>query len=641
MLVLKNLPMKNVFDSYRRNFCGEVEGNREMASADHVLRFWNINKKSLFEMMGNKYILTKEVSFDKPFNELRQEMEGLIDTCRDFYEEWGEMTRTICHEYWSSCDYYDYSDNSEAANRWREERNRYSLLSNMISDRTLAENRIGTSGKINITHRETGEVTTISISYNEKAMRAIGKVVKAYGIDEEMMERFRVAHASVLNQKRLSGELCLSIHPLDFATASDNANNWSSCMSWREGGCYRLGTVEMMNSPMVICAYLKSDKNEMDWFDHHDAMRYKWPSKKWRAWILVNRDVILCNRQYPYDNDYLATAAVDWVKEMMEKVGWSYGPTSYQPHGQEYYTNFMYNDIQDEQICCLSEDADCDEINFSGEAVCMWCGEQIDYEGNSEEADTLLCGACEGRTYCDCCGEDISHDDYYTDDATGEHLCEHCWYERYQYCEECSQYVDKSEVYNLEILENPVLEAALIKPLVDNPDREDVRHAYSTWRDWSENNSAEFLVDVLPHTCDIEMPICANCLEKQYGIDVYAEESPMFSGRTLNYARWRGLDYPAVRTNILDGTLLTFEQWCKITDRRDGTGRRRWLFPEQEAIYHTLYENFKSRCALAKVRDSREPETREEKYGSHMGLIRSFTADTRDYYDLARAALSW
>jgi hypothetical protein len=24
-----------------------------------------------------------------------------------------------------------------------------------------------------------------------------------------------------------------------------------------------------------------------------------------------------------------------------------------------------------------------------------------------------------------------------------------------------------------------------------------------------------------------------------------------------------------------------------------------------------------------------------------MGLIRSFTADTRDYYDLARAALSW
>ena len=127
MLVLKNLPMKSVFDSYRRNFCGEVEGDREMASADHVLRFWEINKKSLFEMMGNKYILTKEVSFDKPFNELRQEMEGLVDTCRDFFEEWSEMVRTICHEYWCSGDYYDYGDESEAAKRWRAQRNQYSM----------------------------------------------------------------------------------------------------------------------------------------------------------------------------------------------------------------------------------------------------------------------------------------------------------------------------------------------------------------------------------------------------------------------------------------------------------------------------------------------------------------------------------
>ena len=37
---------------------------------------------------------------------------------------------------------------------------------------------------------------------------------------------------------------------------SDNNSGWESCMSWRNNGCYRRGTVEMMNSPYVIVAYL-------------------------------------------------------------------------------------------------------------------------------------------------------------------------------------------------------------------------------------------------------------------------------------------------------------------------------------------------------------------------------------------------
>ena len=81
---------------------------------------------------------------------------------------------------------------------------------------------------------------------------------------------------------------------------STNDYNWNSCMDWTGSGEYRRGTVEMMNSPMVICAYLKSDVQQM----HFNG--YEWPSKKWRAWIVVNKDAILCNRNYPYTNDNLA-----------------------------------------------------------------------------------------------------------------------------------------------------------------------------------------------------------------------------------------------------------------------------------------------------------------------------------------------
>jgi hypothetical protein len=99
----------------------------------------------------------------------------------------------------------------------------------------------------------------VTITLGMKFMKALGKVVEAYNLDQEMFEEFRIAHSQILNDKKLSGRLCLSIHPLDYMTMSDNESDWGSCMSWREGGCYRRGTVEMMTSPVVVVAYLKSE----------------------------------------------------------------------------------------------------------------------------------------------------------------------------------------------------------------------------------------------------------------------------------------------------------------------------------------------------------------------------------------------
>ena len=84
-------------------------------------------------------------------------------------------------------------------------------------------------------------------------------------------EAVREAHALASSSKKTRGTLCLSIHPFDYMTMSDNEENWESCMNWREEGCYRAGTVEMMNSPMVVVVYLKSDET--------DLWNYSWNSK--------------------------------------------------------------------------------------------------------------------------------------------------------------------------------------------------------------------------------------------------------------------------------------------------------------------------------------------------------------------------
>lgn len=89
-----------------------------------------------------------------------------------------------------------------------------------------------------------------------KALKQLNGIL--HFMDDDEFEEFRICQSMCTNTTALEGKLCLSIHPLDYMTMSDNACDWSSCMSWQEDGCYRMGTVEMMNSPCVIVAYLES-----------------------------------------------------------------------------------------------------------------------------------------------------------------------------------------------------------------------------------------------------------------------------------------------------------------------------------------------------------------------------------------------
>ena len=41
---------------------------------------------------------------------------------------------------------------------------------------------------------------------------------------------------------------------------SDNDYGWDSCMGWMNEGEYRLGTVEMMNSPCIVVAYIDGEE---------------------------------------------------------------------------------------------------------------------------------------------------------------------------------------------------------------------------------------------------------------------------------------------------------------------------------------------------------------------------------------------
>ena len=502
--------MFELFDHYRKQ---NTETSQSYCDVDYLLRLWRENKSQyLAPLFGDKLILEKEVEYQKNLDELRSEMAQML---RENFNFRKQFARAMKNHLVTPVDdvirivlqaLEDCLDNTSQ------------MVDNYL---TLGCKRVDQGTwydyeDIKACTLEFDNGRKIQLQLGMKATRAMAQLCRQIGLEAEW-EQFRIKHSQILNQKKLKGTLCLSIHPLDYATASDNDNGWSSCMSWREDGCYRMGTVEMMNSPMVICAYLKSNKQFMSIVDNND-----WNSKKWRAWIIVTKDVILCNRHYPYHQENFAIQAIDWVKELVgAKYGWKYEEihTDFFNYMEEtdrnveFRTNYMYNDLGgDDAIGCFREGAKMSNlpgyINFSGPAECMVCGDVIRYD--TQGADTLLCPDCNTRTICDRCGTEMD-EDYTYEGPDGCTYCEECYNELFVECEECGCVHDRDNDDVSVVI--PVFRSAIDKWIlrrhtsVDSRGRKIIDHykpGYDLWRHLHWN----------PEATD-ETHLCKDCAERK------------------------------------------------------------------------------------------------------------------------------
>ena len=290
----------------------------------------------------------------------------------------------------------------------------------------------------------TGEGHDIVIAKGCKPVKMLGKINAAFQISEKF-EAYRIAVSLALNTKVIKGNLCVSIHPMDFMTMSDNDCDWDSCMSWRNCGSYRQGTVEMMNSPCVVVAYLAASE-PMRIFDQ------EWSNKKWRSLYIVHPDFIGNIKGYPYQIPEIDKIVIEKLKDMMVRAGFGaqYGKiVEYDyPHFNDdvelsFHTGYMYNDFGSiNHFGCVRTDDQATtriSIEYSGQAECMWCGNSY-----SEESDEgLACSYCYEETRCDCCG-DRYHETSLIETGDGEWVCENCL------CEYYSKSFDNDEYYRTE-----------------------------------------------------------------------------------------------------------------------------------------------------------------------------------------------
>ena len=506
-----------LIDDYRKNYAFSSEANETCGTfmdTPYILREWDHQKSQyLFKMFGEQFTISRRFNYTKSYEQLQDEIADFINRR---YGRVGRSGELFTKKYMDFIypNGYCHSDNFPE--------NAKEGLNRLISDDCLIFNKYD-GAPFDL---ELPDGHKLRVSSGAKTSKMLGKIANAFDIPG--YEDFRICHSQVLNQKSLTGMLTLSIHPLDYMTMSDNECDWDSCMSWRGEGGYRMGTVEMMNSPAVVVAYLTSDE-EMKMWPHTGSRSEEndvWNNKKWRQLFVVNKDMIISVKDYPYHNSELTNQVVSWIRELAQQnLSWKYndlmeyhfGTTKiHVDHLPENLNDFqieishgaMYNDFGclDFHWLCVNPEIDADKIRthsyrstsswyvleYSGRSECMVCG---DLGADCEDESCLACYDCQNRERCDCCGELIHGEVTYID---GMNLCEYCYENRVHECIQCGELHYDDQVRPIYVIPRLTIEES-----ADLMEKYKADHPY----DWEHIKDTPF-DDCMYYQTDSEIWIC-------------------------------------------------------------------------------------------------------------------------------------
>lgn len=265
----------------------------------------------------------------------------------------------------------------------------------------------------------------------------------------QILENFRIFHSKYLEPQKINETLVLSIHPMDFFTASDNNYDWRSCMHWDDGE-YRAGTLEMLNSPCILIAYLKGSK---PFYPLRDSQE-QWANKKWREYFIVTPEFISGIRGYPYNSLEIEQEVINWISELTNEKYISYTTNKDyiedSLHNKLYFCTYrhMYNDFGNphDHISAVKENYTFsrpqDYFEYSSPAYYL----DIEKEIENEE-DLAFYNS--NHYYCDNCGCSLSEDEtIYIDN---ECYCQDCADNLFTWCQGCEEYVPNDEAAPVDI----------------------------------------------------------------------------------------------------------------------------------------------------------------------------------------------
>lgn len=431
MIKLTNVDRELIMMKVNRNMYEDFDAERTM---DIIETYWAKAKEHrLFEMFGDSLILKKHITVERSIQEIARSMSD-------------------------ECFHYLHSTLKHVARMFVKKevitKEDLDFIVDLIASVVLAENRVPRNYVIDSSLTE----KPMKFSKGQKVTKALAQIAQALKLDMVAFEEFRIRHSQVLNDKVVKGNLCLSIHPLDYMTMSDNANGWESCMSWDDSGCYRGGTLECMNCNGTIVAYLESNTKEYVVGEDGEGNKKVWNSKKWRQLVTITPELIMTNKGYPFRSDILSNEVLNWVAEL---AGEEYNGENidYEDYKQNEVSGFSFIQVATELMYDDTENgshsfvrlgnlkSDKPTLQLGGTAYCLACGDYLDTE------EGLCCYDCQDKGRCYECGDTYNQEHIYS--HNGENYCSHCYDHVFRSCECCGNnyFADDVEYLDEEDLE--------------------------------------------------------------------------------------------------------------------------------------------------------------------------------------------
>lgn len=427
----------------------------EEPKIDKLFEFWFENKRDIIEAMGGKIIYEVEEPFTFELSEEGKEerVSSFIAMCWDL--ELNDLALFL-------------------------EAEREGFFNN-ICERDHCEAKKGT-----------------------KLVKAFKYFVKDSAVLADMQNRASM----IIQENKVTGKLCFSVHPLDYLSISETTYNWRSCHAL--DGEYRAGNLSyMMDNSTVVC-YLKGEDNvKLPRFPED----VPWNSKKWRVLLYLSNDwkMIFAGKQYPFSSLEGMNAIIDKCFNASETTGFrkpnSYTYSGYKGSSWSHWSDYtLPNPTVDNIVFDLDHNyipvggsiISLDELVVDGKGTkhfndvlrsscykpmytyliekgwwtdghhytladgrktrfnigkytyCLRCGEREVMEMGSA---TMMCYDCEREygtsesdvfCYCATCGERIEVDTAFWFEE-GYH-CESCFHEMSEKCENCRDFYYKNNM---------------------------------------------------------------------------------------------------------------------------------------------------------------------------------------------------
>lgn len=438
------------------------QGIEEINTINVIINKWAEAKKYFIERMGDKliYELPQKVSFSLTEEDRAARFNSFVDE-----------VATV------DCDLADL------------------IISNGIdgfySNRINFDKCIDVDGKMKTVHA------------GDKLLRTFKYFLK----DELILDTYQTMASRYIQEDKIEGRLCVSVHPLDFLSSSENTLNWRSCHSL--DGEFRAGNLSYMMDKSTFIVYLKTEEEVI--LPHFPI---RWNNKKWRTLLFMSDDIamIMAGRSYPFAQSAIMDVVLKellpssgiiefdtwshWHNEKIKSipmknckgetidVGFSaiYYPVGdaliedtkfifdadcaphyndllyssfYEPiYSMRHYSGFFRNSYP---MGATSETET--RFHIGSEVSCLRCGHQLVERGEG----LMTCIHCEEEYgsrddddfhYCKECGKHFHNSHgriiYGRYDDSETYICEDCAIKYYLWCDRCGRWERKEKMYIVE-----------------------------------------------------------------------------------------------------------------------------------------------------------------------------------------------